>query len=316
MNILGIIITIIVVFVLIGLLLHSLYFKRKLNKIKPYGELIEVADSKMHVYSMGTGEKLIVLLPGQGVSLPSADFAPLMRKLSKKYTVVCVEYFGVGFSGETSKPRTIENYVEEIRTALSKAGFKGPYVLMPHSISSIYSEYYASKYPEEVESIISLDGTSTAYYDEMPSFLRYILPIAKLQQAIGLTSIIAPLTVNKRSLTEIGYTEKEISDMITFAGFSVNNTLLEQMLNSADFVKETMNLEFPKSIPYFKVISKETYETPNKQLKITPEEYQHQHLQRIGGHAQYEILEGNHFIYLNNIDKISEITDTFLNKTN
>lgn len=316
MNILGIIITIIVAFVLIGSLLHSIYFKRKLKKIKPYGELIDVADSKMHVYSMGNGEKIIVLLPGQGVSLPSADFAPLMRKLSKKYTVVCVEYFGVGFSGETAKPRTIENYVEEIRTVLSKAGFKGPYVLMPHSISSIYSEYYASKYPEEVEAIISLDGTSTAYYDEMPSFLRYILPIAKFQQAIGLTSIIAPLTVNKRSLTEIGYTEKEIADMITFAGFSVNNSLLEQMLNSAEFVKETMNLEFPKSIPYFKVISKETYETPNKQLKITPEEYQHQHLQRIGGHAQYEILEGNHFIYLNNIDKISEITDTFLNKTN
>ncbi len=316
MRILGIVISIIIVFMLIGSILHATYFKIKLNQIEPYGQLVDVDDRKMHVYSMGSGKKTIVLLPGMGIPLPSADFSPLMRKLSEKYTVVCVEYFGVGFSSETSKPRTSENYVEETRTALSKAEFEGPYVLMPHSISSIYSEYYAAKYPEEVEAIISLDGTSTAYYDEMPSFLRYILPIAKLQQATGTTSIIAPLTANKKSLAEIGYTEKEINDIIIFAGFSTNNTLLEQMLNSGEFIKQVMDFPFPKSVPYFKVISKQTYETPNKQLKITPQEYQLQHLKRVGEHAEYEILEGSHFIYLNNIDKIAEITDNFLLRTN
>lgn len=316
MGILGTIISIIIVFILIGSILHATYFKSKLKKIQPYGQLIDVEDGKMHVYSMGSGEKTIVLLPGMGIPLPSADFAPLMRKLSEKYTVVCVEYFGVGFSSETSKPRTIENYIDEIRTALSKSGFKGPYVLMPHSLSSVYSEYYASKYSEEVEAIISLDGTSTSYYDKMPYFFKYLLPISKLQQAIGTTSIIAPLATNKKSLAKTGYTEKEINDLIIFAGFNINNVILDQMLNSAEFIKETMNLTFPKSVPYLKVISKKTYETPNKQLKITPQEYQLQHLKRIGEHAKYEILEGNHFIYLNNIDKIAEITDEFLFKTN
>lgn len=43
------------------------------------------------------------------------------RKLSEKYTVVCVGYFGVGFSSETAKPRTCENYVEETRAALGPA---------------------------------------------------------------------------------------------------------------------------------------------------------------------------------------------------
>jgi len=104
---------------------------------------VDVYDGQMHVYSMGNGEKTIVLFPGMGIGLPSADFGPLMRKLSEKYTVVTVEYFGVGFSSETSKPRTSENYVDEIRIALNQAGFEAPYVLMPHSISSVYSEYYA-----------------------------------------------------------------------------------------------------------------------------------------------------------------------------
>jgi pimeloyl-ACP methyl ester carboxylesterase len=64
----------------------------------------------MHVYALGDGGKTIVLLPGFGVSLPSADFGPLMRELSKEYTVVCVEYFGIGFSDRTDTPRTNENY--------------------------------------------------------------------------------------------------------------------------------------------------------------------------------------------------------------
>jgi len=106
---------------------------------------VEVNEQKMHVYSMGNGEKTVVLLPGFGVSLPSADFGPLMRELSKEYTAVCIEYFGIGFSDRTDAPRTSENYTKEIRTALSLAGFKPPYVLMPHSASGIYNEYYAAK---------------------------------------------------------------------------------------------------------------------------------------------------------------------------
>lgn len=315
MMIFRIIVAVIAVFMLIGAILHATYFKGKFQQIKPYGKLVNVDDGQMHVYSMGKGEKTIVLLPGMGVSLPSVDFAPLMRRLSGKYRVVCVEYFGVGFSSETSKPRTCENYVEEIRTALSQAGFKAPYVLMPHSISSIYSEYYAAKYPQEVEAIISLDGTSTAYVgDEMPGFVKSLLKVAKFQQAVGFTSLLAPLTTNKKNLLSNGYTEKEISDAIAFAGFVINDNVLEQMANTGEFIKETMALPYPQSVPYFKVISKQTYETKNSQIKMTPQEYQRKHLERIGENAKYEILEGNHFIYINNADRIAEITDYLLLK--
>lgn len=319
MMIFGIIIGVFAGFMLVGAILHATYFKEKLKQIKPYGRLVDVDGGQMHIYSMGSGGKTIILLPGMGTALPCADFAPLMRKLSEKYTVVCVEYFGVGFSSETTRPRTCENYVEEIRTALNQAGFQAPYVLMPHSISSVYSECYAAKYQEEVETIISLDGTTTAYYDEMPAFVKSLLSIAKFQQAIGTTSLLAPLVVNKKNLLSKGYTEKEISDMITFAGFSINDTLLAQISNSAEFIKQTMHLPFPAFTPYFKIISKQTYETSNSQLKkakMTPQEYQQKHLARIGSHAKYEILDGTHFIYINNAQRIVEITDDVLRKAN
>lgn len=184
---------------------------------------------------------------------------------------------------------------------------------MPHSISSVYSEYYASKYPNEVEAIISLDGTSTEYNEEMPSFVKYVIPVAKLQQNSGLLSVLGNVITNKNELLSYGYTEKEIRDMITFAGFAINDNLLEQMVSTPNQIRDTKALDFPDSVSYFKVISKETYEKPNKQLKITPQEYQHQHLERIGKHAQYEVLEGSHFIYFNNAARISEIVEELLN---
>lgn len=61
-----------------------------------------------------------------------------------------------------------------------------------------------------------------------------------------------------------------------------------------------------------KLYPKKAYETKNSQIKITPQEYQMQHLAHIGDQAKYEILDGTHFIYLDNIARISEITDAFL----
>jgi pimeloyl-ACP methyl ester carboxylesterase len=316
-RVLGTILAVITVCMLIGAILHATYFKNKKEGIEPYGQMVDVYDGQMHVYKMGNGKETIILLPGMGIGLPSADFGPLMRRLSEKYTVVCIEYFGVGFSSQTQRARTSENYVDEIRTALKSVGVEAPYILMSHSISSVYSEYYASKYPDEVHAIISLDGTSTAYIgDDMPGLVKSLLGVAKFQQAIGFTSIAAPIATNKDNLLSIGYTEKEISDLIYYAGFSMNDNTLAQIADTTYYIRDANNLTYPGNVPYFKIISRKTYETNNSQIKITPQEYQRQHLARIGDQAKYEILDGTHFIYFDNVDRISEITDEFLSEWN
>lgn len=300
----------------IGALLHATLFKSKLAAIAPYGELVSVGDGQLHVYSLGKGDETIVLLPGLGVPLPSADFGPLMRKLSEDYRVVTIEYFGVGFSSVTQAERTSAQFVEEIRGALSALNIDTPVILMPHSISTVYAEHFATLYPESVKAIVSLDGTSTAYYAETPKILNAVLPIVKIQQSLGATSILSTLVVNKSKSMAAGYTEKEISDIVTFSGFAMNDNSLEQLRTSGETIKEVMDLPFPESVAYFKIISRDTFEKPNKQLKISPQDYQFEHLKRIGEHAGYEVLDGNHFIYHNNEVRISEIVAELLSKIN
>ncbi|MDW7669509.1 MAG: alpha/beta hydrolase [Bacillota bacterium] len=313
MLIAGIILGVILSFNIIGLIINNIYFKDELQSIQPYGQMIDVDGSRMHVYSMGNGEETIVLLPGYGVPLPSADFGPLMRKLRDKYTVVAVEYFGVGFSEEVETPRTNENYTMEIRTVLEKAGFKPPYILMPHSASGVYSEYYAAKYPEEISSIIMLDTTSTARIEKTPGYLKYIFSIAKFQKATGfirLTSKLAPET----KLIENGYTKKEREDYKKFISYTINNTMIDQSLRLMDNVKEVNTLPFPEDIPVLKIISKQSIDKIAKKDKNDGMKYQNDHLDRLGKNVSYEVLDATHFMYQSKVHEIVELTNQFLAK--
>jgi hypothetical protein len=47
---------------------------------------------------------------------------------------------------------------------------------------------------------------------------------------------------------------------------------------------------------------------------MTPQDYQRKHLERVGSHAQHEILDGTHFIFMNNADRIAEIADSVIGK--
>lgn len=95
------------------------------------------------------GKIRLVLLSGLGTTAPALDFEPLVNELSKNNNVVVVEPFGYGWSDVTSKRCTVENIVSEMREALQKSDIKGPYILIPHSVSGVYSIYYANKYPIE-----------------------------------------------------------------------------------------------------------------------------------------------------------------------
>lgn len=73
--------------------------------------------------------------------------------------VVFIDRAGYGFSDDTDHEMTTESIVEDYRKALQNAGIKAPYILMPHSIGGAYANYWSSKYPDEIEAVVFVDGT-------------------------------------------------------------------------------------------------------------------------------------------------------------
>ncbi len=308
LTVLAIIFGVIVLINLISLTINQVFFSGELDNLTPYGELVEVNGERMHVYSMGEGDKTIVLLPGYSVPLPSADFAPLMRALSKDYTVVSIEYFGIGFSDQTGVPRTNDNYTEEIRTALNTAGFSPPYVLMPHSGSGIHTEYYATKYPDEVSAIIMLDTTSSA--EKSFDLPKFAYRFGKVQQAIGLSRWINPIIIS--SVLEInednGYTQTEIDDYTKFMNHLYNDTIIDQLSRLNENIEEVMGMSFPDNIPVLKLVASGTAKG-----RSTGDDYQNAHIERLGENAEWKIIEGTHFLYHGHVEDIFNATNDFLN---
>lgn len=136
------IILLLLVVLILGVVANMLVTKYEQKRYPAWGQLVEVSGKKMHVYTKGETGNTIVLLSGLGTAAPVLDFEPLMNELAQNNRVVVVEPFGSGWSERTSKQRTVENIVEEWRTALQKANVKGPYILMP-----LYPEFIACIMP-------------------------------------------------------------------------------------------------------------------------------------------------------------------------
>ena len=145
---------------------HQMNLSREDALFTPNGRMVEVNEHSMHVYSEGEGDVTLVFMSGGGTSSPVLDFKSLYSELSDQYRIVVVEKAGYGFSEISDITRDIDTILSETRAALSKVEIKGPYVLMPHSMSGIEALYWAQMYPNEIIGIVGLDMAVPDSYKE------------------------------------------------------------------------------------------------------------------------------------------------------
>ncbi|MBR4082672.1 MAG: alpha/beta hydrolase [Lachnospiraceae bacterium] len=242
-----IIIVLVVVLIVILVAIH-INHRIQLNKEKelktPLGKLVEVNGHKMSVYTEGSGDKTIVFMSGGGTCLPILDFRSLYSTLSDDYRIVVVEKFGYGFSDVVDKERSIDSILEDTRTALTKAGIEGPYVLCPHSMSGIEALYWAQQYPEEVDAIIGLDMAVPKAYEDY----KINMPMLKISQfaaRVGITRILPGISesdaMKHGTLTD---TEKEIYRAIFY-----EKTATTTMLNEVEYIKENAEIVQNAGVP-------------------------------------------------------------------
>lgn len=122
-------------------------------------------------------ETTIILLPGWGSPSPILEFLPLAEKLSENFRVITIEPFGYGLSDKIGKEREISVVVEELHECTKKLGCD-EYYLMAHSLSGLYSLYWANVYPQEVQGFIGIDPSVPKQSDKEP----YVISIITLNK--------------------------------------------------------------------------------------------------------------------------------------
>lgn len=158
----------------------------------------------------------------------------------------------VEWSDLAETDRTVENIVREMRAALSKADIQGPYILMPHSVSGIYSMYYADQYPEEVKAVIGIDPTlpgALDYFNEsppsMPGFLKYVAP-----SGIGRLALMID---SRNFLPEAGegtYSKENLDQTKAISAWKgYNRNVVAEANAIKKNIDQTKDMAFPADMP-------------------------------------------------------------------
>src|SRR6056297_1306842 len=275
-NILLISCGLLILLLVLSTIYHMYQIRSEAKEYPPPGNLVEINNNEIHVYTQGQGDNTLVFLAGSGTSCPTIDFKPLWDKLTDEYKIVVVEKSGYGWSETSSSSRNIDTILTETRKGLQLSGKEGPYVLVPHSMSGLEAIYWAQNYPDEVKAIVGLDMVipdvylSTSF--ELPSkselYLMYFISRIGLSRFMGRDALEEniPLLKSEELLEE----DKERLIALFYKSSLTRNMLneIDNVRNNARKVKENGN---PINIPMYLFIAEESKATiiPEWEEKLT-----------------------------------------------
>lgn len=290
------------------------------------GQTVKVNNSNMRVYVTGKGDETIVMLSGLGTRSPINDFMPLARMLGENYKVAIVEYPGYGFSDDTNIERTNENIINEVRNALNQVNLKPPYILMPHSISGVYSLYYAKTYPNEVKGIIGIDQSMPNQTKSNPKHKKLMATktneaFSKICDFVGVTRIITKTPAFDEYLNLLnasGYYSKEQIQQIRelYSQHSLSNAVINEGDHIIPNNKQLYDVKYPKNIPILSFLSSKSIEDYKELIKNgkVDKGWDKLHEEAITNSDIQKVicLNGSHYLHWSNAKKISQLTKEFL----
>jgi pimeloyl-ACP methyl ester carboxylesterase len=119
-------------------------------------EILPSADSSM--LAEGAGPVTVVFESGLGDT--GQAWRPVQRSVANNCART-VSYtrrgYGMG-SNPVDGQRDAEHIVAELRMRLAESGLPPPYVLVGHSLGGLYMQYFARRYPEEVQGLLLVDS--------------------------------------------------------------------------------------------------------------------------------------------------------------
>jgi pimeloyl-ACP methyl ester carboxylesterase len=285
------------------------------------GTNVNVNGTNIRVSVTGVGNKTIVLLSGMGTASPIIDFNPLAEKLSKHYKVVTLEYSGYGLSEDSTKERTNETIVEEIRGTLRQLKIEPPYILFPHSISGIYCLQYMETYPKEVEAMIGIDSSvpNQAKYEDDFSISNGLYYLARFMDVTGLTRL-SYLSGNEylEDMEASGSYSKE--DMKNSSALFNRKSISKAQLSENKLFRENSEMlydvKYPNNIPILFMLSNNSCKVYKEQLAkkgfVATWDGLHEEVISNTDIQKIVYLKGEHYLQWTQSEVIADMAEDFL----
>jgi pimeloyl-ACP methyl ester carboxylesterase len=122
---------------------------------KEMDEMVNIGTHSLHVRCTGSGEPTVVIDTGAGDL--AAKWYGVQDQLAQVAHVCTYDRAGYGQSEPGPMPRHVQQAASELKLLLEKAGLKGPYVLVGHSLGGLNLQVFADQYPDLVAGLVLLD---------------------------------------------------------------------------------------------------------------------------------------------------------------
>lgn len=125
--------------------------------------LLEVGAETVEVEIGGNGKPWIVCVAGVGGSLHSFD--PIHKELCARGTVLRYSRAGHDSSTYSQKPKNFVTIVAELEAVIAAAGVPDGFVLLGHSFGGLIIRAFATRHPQRVAGLLSIDPTFEDYLE-------------------------------------------------------------------------------------------------------------------------------------------------------
>lgn len=300
-------ILLLIVLMTVSYLNHINQLSNEDERFIPNGQMVEVDGHSLHVYTEGEGDIPLVFMAGGGTSSPVLDFKTLSSELSDDHQIVVVEKMGYGFSEIADVDRDIDTILYETRTALSKAGIAGPYILVPHSMSGIEAIYWAQLYPDEIIGIVGLDMATPAVYEDYPINTQ-LTQLTAMASRFGITRWIQDIAVSDAVISgNLTEEEKELQNLIFH-----RRTMTQPMLNEVLEIKSNAERVGKGGIPAIPML---LFSSNGEGTGMSNEAWiQHQTIFAESADTEVIALDASHYIHNIEYEKIADEMATFVQK--
>lgn len=134
------------------------------------GAFYDLGDVILHMSCLGDGP--VTVLFSSGMGNPAASWRPLERLLETEYRVCSYDRDGLGWSGDSARPRDAALAADRLARLLDKAQITGPIILVGHSYGALVARVFVAAHPNRVDALVMLDSSHEDMGERFPPFAQ------------------------------------------------------------------------------------------------------------------------------------------------
>jgi pimeloyl-ACP methyl ester carboxylesterase len=154
-------------------------------------------DCRGSLHPAGGASKTPAVILESGLGVPALGWALVEPGVSRLTRVCSYDRAGYGWSAPGPDPRTADEIVRELHSALGHAGIPPPYVLVGHSFGGMLVRVFAARYPGEVAGMVLVDASHEEQDARLPPSMKraYDYQVAQLHSIRSALPILRNLGI-------------------------------------------------------------------------------------------------------------------------